>query len=240
MDIQHLFETKSDYIYKQIKQNILKGVWKQGQNIIISKVAEELNISTIPVREALKRLEMEGLVDITPHKGARVTTFDSDRIKEVLSIRAVLEGYAARTAIPFIDDKKMAELKQMAEKMEHYAKVGDDGSFSNANKEFHRYLYKQSPFSLLYDMIFKLWDGGNWSKSVFAFKPDRMYESVIEHYKILEAIEEKDGEKAERLIRMHKEKNMLILQRLSKSNTLQEKKEPWEVDLKDDVRQGLL
>lgn len=193
MAVQQLFETKSDYVYKRIKQNILKGVWKQGQSIIISKVAKELDISAIPVREALKRLDMEGLVDIIPHKGARVTTFDSNKINEVLSIRAVLESYAARTAIPFIDDKKVAELKQMVERMEYYAEAKDDESFSNANKEFHRYLYKQSPFPLLYDMIFNLWDGGNWSKSVFAFKPDRISESVMEHYEILKAVEEGAG-----------------------------------------------
>jgi len=222
MATQHLFETKSDYVYKQLKQKILKGVWKQGQNIIISKVAKDLDISAIPVREALKRLEMEGLVDIMPHKGARVTTFDGDKVNEVLSIRAVLEGYAARTAIPFIDDKKMRELRHMVKKMEDYANAGDDENFSSANKEFHRYLYKHSPFPLLYDMIFNLWDGGNWSKSVFAFKPDRMSESVMEHHEILKAIEEKDGEKTERLTRMHKEKNMKILRKLSQLQTLQQ------------------
>lgn len=225
MATQHLFETKSDYVYKQLKQKILKGVWKQGQNIIISKVAKDLDISAIPVREALKRLEMEGLVDIIPHKGARVTTFDEDRINEVLSIRAVLEGYAARTVIPFIDDKKIQELRHMVKRMEDYANAGDDENFSSANKEFHRYLYKQSPFPLLYDMIFNLWDGGNWSKSVFAFKPDRMSESVMEHYEILKAIEEKDGEKTEKLTRTHKEKNMKILRGLSQLHVLQQNDE---------------
>jgi DNA-binding GntR family transcriptional regulator len=210
-----IFETKADYVFKTIKNKILTGEWKQGQDIIISKVAEELQVSTIPVREALKRLQMEGLIDIIPHKGACVTTLDRDKINEIISIRAVLEGYAARTAVPFIDENKFSKIKEMADKMNEYAVQGDDEQFANANKEFHRFLYKQSPFKMLYDMIFKLWDGGNWSKSVFAFNPSRMRESVKEHYEIIEAIKEKDEEKVEYLVRQHKLKNAKLLEQVS-------------------------
>jgi len=213
---QSIFETKSDFIYKSLKQKILKGVLDQGESITISKVAKEYEISAIPVREALKRLEMEGLVVIAPHKGATVTTFDAKKINEIVSIRAILEGYAARTAIDFIDETKMKQLKEMVYEMDALAKAEDDESFSNANKEFHRFIYKQSPFETLYDMIFNLWDGGNWGKSVFAFSPERMHESAQEHLEILAAIEEKDGEKAEALTRKHKARNLDILYKLSK------------------------
>lgn len=213
---QYIFESKSDCVYKLLKQKILKDVLKQGEKININRVAEELGISSIPVREAINRLEMEGLVYIIPHKGAHVSVFDDRKVREVISIRAVLEGYATRTAIPYIDNALMLELKCMSDEMERHANKNDDASFGIVNKDFHRKLYKQSPFPLLYDMIFKLWEGGNWSKSVFAFRPDRMLESVEEHRQILKAIEEKDGDKVENLVRKHKEKNMKLLLEIAK------------------------
>lgn len=213
---QNIFETKSDFVYKSLKQKIIKGILDQGENIKISKVAKEYEISSIPVREALKRLEMEGLVVIAPHKGATVTTFDAKKTNEILSIRAILEGYAARTSVDFIDEDKMKQLKDMVYEMDVLAKNKDDENFSYANKEFHRFIYKQSPFKTLYDMTFNLWDGGNWSKSVFAFSPERMRESTREHLEILAAIEEKDGEKVEQLTRKHKVRNLDILYKLSK------------------------
>ncbi|MEL7566108.1 MAG: GntR family transcriptional regulator [Dehalobacterium sp.] len=211
-----VFSTKSDYVYSQIKNKILKGELKQGENITISKMAEEYNISAIPVREALKRLETEGLVEIIPHKGAQVITLNANKIKEVISIRAVLEGYAARTAIPFLTEEKLAKLNKMIEKMHDYAAEGDSENYGITNKEFHRFLYKQSPLPLLYDMIFKLWDGGNWSKAIFAFYPERMKESVNEHLEIIKAIEEKDEERVEFLVRSHKEKNGRLLEEIKK------------------------
>lgn len=216
MTVQHIFESKSDYVYKLLKQKILKEIWKQGEKINISQVAKELGVSSIPVREAINRLEMEGLVDIIPHKGAHVTVFDDRKVREVISIRAVLEGYAARTAIPYIDNTIILELKSMSDDMERHANNKDDESFGIVNKNFHRKLYKQSPFPLLFDMIFKLWNGGNWSKSIFAFRPERMLESVEEHRQIIKAIEEKDGDKVENLLRKHKEKNMKLLLEIAK------------------------
>ncbi|MFZ7104850.1 MAG: GntR family transcriptional regulator [Peptococcaceae bacterium] len=211
-----VFSTKSDYVYTQLKDKILKGVLKQGESITISRIAEEYSISAIPVREALKRLETEGLVEIIPHKGAQVVTLNNDRIKEVISIRAVLEGYAARTALPYMDEEKIGILKKMAEKMREHALAGDSEKFGAENKEFHRFLYKQSPFPMLYDMIFNLWDGGNWSKAIFAFNPERMKDSINEHIEIIAAIEKQDEEKTEILVRMHKERIGKLLLEISK------------------------
>lgn len=213
MDNNNLFTTKAEYVYKLMKDKILKSQWNMGDSIIISKVAEELDVSIIPIREALKRLETEGLVDIIPHKGARVTTIDSDKVAEIISIRAVLEGYAARTIIPYMDEERLKHLKSMVAKMDQYVIEGNTEQFAVSNKEFHREMYRLTPYPLLYDMIFNLWDGGNWSKSVFAFEPARMAQSNEEHKKILATIEEKDGNLVERLVRDHKNNNIKTLQK---------------------------
>lgn len=209
------FATKADYVFTYLKEKIIKGELKQGERIVISTVAEELNVSSIPVREALKRLETEGLVKNIPHKGAQVSSFDFKKLNEILSIRAVLEGYATRTAIPQINNKLMEKLEKMVDEMRRYAEEEDDESFCIANQEFHRRLYQQCPFPRLYDMIFQLWDGGNWSKSIFAFNPGRMKESVREHQEILQAIKEGDEEKVEKLVRAHKLRNRDLFKKLA-------------------------
>ncbi|WP_158734707.1 GntR family transcriptional regulator [Alteribacillus sp. YIM 98480] len=200
---KNIYTTKSDYVHQFLKRKILDGELSMGEDINISKVSKELNVSIIPVREGLKRLETEGLVEVIPHKGARVKTFNSEKIREIFDIRAVLEGLAAKTAISNMDADKIKQLKSMTDKMKAYAIEGNDKEFGQANKDFHRYIYKNSVYPRLYDMIFNLWEG-SWTQAVFAFSPERMLASVEEHYEIIKAMEEKDEEKTEHLVKLHK------------------------------------
>jgi len=210
-----IYETKANYVFDYLKEQITKGKYQQGESIVISRVADELEMSTIPVREALKRLESEGLVELTPHKGAQVTTFNSKKINDVLEVRAVLEGYAARAACDRIDDSTFRKLTDMNEEMRNYANKGMDEKFSTLNKEFHRILYNATKNSTLFDAIFNLWDGGNWSKSLFAYFPEKMMESVTEHDEILSAIKNNSPELAEKITREHKMKNIKYYLELS-------------------------
>lgn len=217
MGSNSVFTTKSDYVHHTLKQKILAGEFSMGDSINISKISEELNVSTIPVREAVKRLETEGLVDVVPHKGAQVKTYDPEKIKEIYAIRAVLEGLAAKSAIPNMDPEKIKHLKEMTEQMRQYALNGEDERFGMANKEFHRYIYQHSTYPMLYDLIFNLWEG-NWAKTVFAFNHNRMFEAVEEHLEIIKAIEEKDEEKTEQLVKQHKLNTSKMFELFLKTN----------------------
>ena len=204
MSLRETYKTKSGFVYELLRERIVSGEWPQGTAIIVSSVAGELGVSAIPVREAMKQLQAEGLVELEPHRGARVTVFDPKKIVEVMSIRAALEGYAARVALPFIDNAALADLRCKVDDMGRFASAGDTARLVAANKEFHRKLYSMGPFPMLNDMIFKLWDGGGFSNVVFAFRPDRIRGVHEEHLAILAAIELRDGEELERLIRAHK------------------------------------
>lgn len=203
-----VYDTKANFVFDYLKEQILKGNYAQGENIVISRVANELDMSTIPVREALKRLQSEGLVEIIPHKGAQVTKFDQNKIREILEMRAVLEGYAARLACEKIDSSTLRKLYDMNYKMKEVAELGADDKYSNLNQQFHLLLYKATMNNFLYDAIYNLWDGSSWSKSIFAFYPNKMIESVEEHNEILDAIESKNPERAEQLTRQHKLENI--------------------------------
>jgi DNA-binding GntR family transcriptional regulator len=203
-----VYETKANYVFDYLKEKILQGFYKQGESIVISRVAEELELSAIPVREAIKRLESEGLVELTPHKGAQVTTFSTKKINDILEVRAVLEGYAAREACEFMDSKLIDRLKQINKNLYSFAVKGEDENFSNTNMEFHRFLYQFSKNKMLFESIFNLWEGGKWSKSLFAYYPEKMIESVKEHDDIIEAIQHNQPDKVEELTRKHKMKNI--------------------------------
>lgn len=204
MLLKEKYKTKSGFVYELMREKIVSGEWPQGMNIIVASVARDLGVSAIPVREAMKLLESEGLVVLEPHKGARVTEFDPGKIMEVMSIRGVLEGYAASAAIPFFDSADFTDLHRRVEEMEGFVRAGECDRFIAANKEFHRTIYSKGPFPLLNEMIFKLWDGGGFSRIVFAFRPERMEVANRDHRAILDALEKGDGPGAERITREHK------------------------------------
>lgn len=202
------FSSKSDYVLDILKERILNGTYKQGESIVISNIASELEISSTPVREAIKRLESEGLVQVLPHKGAQVSSFDKEQIMDIVHIRAVLEAYAAATAIEYLDEKDLSVLRNYVEKMDQYAKELNDAQFTRVNTEFHRYIYERCPYPKFNTMIAEVWDGGNFTKSLFAYFPKEMIKSNQEHYKIIDAIKGKDAIKVEKIMREHKLKNI--------------------------------
>lgn len=212
---QVVFTTKTEYLYQAIRKKIVSGEWPQGLNVVISKVAEEFNVSAIPVREALRRLDSEGLIQITPHKGAHVASLDRKKVEEIYAIRTLLEGYATSTAANFIDAETLDSLKAMMDDMDALAEAKDTERYGEKNKEFHRSIYRCSPYPMLYDMIFNLWDSENWSRVVFAFYPDRMDRSNDDHRRIVEAIEKKEVDRLELLVREHKRETAELLHEIA-------------------------
>lgn len=202
--MENMFTTKSDYIFRQLKEKILSSELEPGENLVISKISQEYNVSAIPVREALKALENEGLVEIEAHKTAKVVTFSIEKIKQIGTIRAGLEGYAARLAVEYMTQDHLERLEKILEETKEAVRMHDSETFNFKNLEFHRYLYQIPPFPMLYDMIISVWDGGKWTRAIFAISPDRMDSSFKEHSEIVEAIKENDQDKVEKLVRQHR------------------------------------
>ncbi len=195
------YKTKSEFVFNYLKEQIIRGKISQGESINISALSKELNMSAIPIREALQKLSSLGLVIYKPHKGVTVSSFTKEKIVEVLSIRALLEGYACATAVPYINEDIINKLIEMHNNMKESQKIMDTENYAAIDKEFHRLIYKSCPFPMLYDMIFNLWDGYIWTKSIFTFFPEKMLVSIKEHDEIINAIKEKDCDRAEMLVR---------------------------------------
>lgn len=178
--------TKQDYAYEAIKERITTGELLPGQRIVVSRLAQEIGTSAIPVREALLRLESEGLVSLTPHIGAVVSLITGERIEKTLEALAVLEGYATRLALPRSDefiDVLVGIDRTMVEAMERE----DWEAFSEANRAFHFAIYDYCDNEPLVSAIRALWGqlDSYMSAAAFFLMPDRAQGSITEHHQIM-------------------------------------------------------
>lgn len=200
-------QTKQDHAYRILKRRITQGSLLPGQRIVVNRMAQEIGTSAIPVREALLRLEAEGLVEITPHVGAVVTLVTGQKIEMTLETLAVMEGYATRLAADRAEEI-LPDLQRSQARMREAAERGDWEAFSTANRRFHFAMYGVVDNKVLTKTIEDLWTqlDSYLSASAFYLMPDRALGSVEEHDRILAelAASEADLDVLEGLARTHK------------------------------------
>jgi len=193
-------DTKSTRIHEILKQDICDGRLKVGARLVISKVAEAYGISEIPVREALSRLQAEGLVTIIPHTGIYVTEMDTERLGNLYPIRGVLEGYATRLALPNLTPTDFGRLSQLIETMDNVIEREDYPEMGRLNREFHMTIYRACKNEPLVDMIDELWGKTTRVRGIFGLMPEIATRSNRQHKEILEALKGRNKRRAETLI----------------------------------------
>ena len=191
------------HVFEKLKQAIIRGDLAPGDRIVEIQVAEALDISRTPVREAIHKLEREGLLKKLPKGGFTVMSLSREDIEETFGIRSVLESYAAGlAALKHRED----ELKPLEEKIREFKaclKKGNVDDLPRINTEFHNLLYALSRSPKLIKMINELRD------QIFRFrkillKMDHMPEASNEgHRKMLAAIRDRDVARVEGLVREH-------------------------------------
>jgi DNA-binding GntR family transcriptional regulator len=206
-------KTKNVAVYDKLRQSIIKGKLKPGQKVVMAELAKTFGLSETPVREAIRRLESEGYIDFTPHMGAIVTKIDEGELVEIYLIRIALEELATRLASPHITDKDIEFLNKKNREMEMAIQQNRYEILAGINKLFHLRIYKAAPFPRLYKMICDLWDTFERWPSVFSYVPERAAASVEEHKKIIQALQARDMDQADRLIKEQKERTMEALQK---------------------------
>jgi len=127
----HLLNQK---IYKILKAQILEGNLEPGSKLVGEKLAEQMGVSRTPIREAIKWLAVEGFVNTIPGHGTFVNSVSIKDLKEVLQVRGVLEGLAAKLAIEVIKDEQIEELERIIKEMEYYAKEKNLPAFSDCSQ----------------------------------------------------------------------------------------------------------
>lgn len=213
------FKTKHLAVYEELRKDIVDGKLKPGQKIKISDVAKKYELSEIPVREAIRRLESDGFVEFTPYVGAIVSKMDEKEFVETYLIRIELEALAARLAAEHVTLKDIQRLEKLNKEM--FIAIEDDRpeELGHLNKEFHLCIYKAAPYPYLNKLIGDLWEKAERTQSVFAYVPERARASIEEHDKIIEALKEKNISMVEELTKEQKARTMKALKKFTEKNS---------------------
>jgi DNA-binding GntR family transcriptional regulator len=194
-----------DVIVDHIREGLGSGRYSPGQRLIESDITEALGVSRGPLREALRRLAAEGLLEITHHRGARVRTFDRRELMGIFELREVLEGLAARSAARAVkSDSTLANrLRELAAEMNAATKAGRLQQYVGLNQELHDLIVDAADNPQLATLVRQLQTPT--LRLVFRGILDRdmTRRSNAEHAKIIAAITAGDEEAAERAMRRH-------------------------------------
>jgi DNA-binding GntR family transcriptional regulator len=175
--------------YNTIRHNILIGVFEADTPLVVSKLSEEMGMSVIPIREAMRHLENEGLVYVVPHKGVTVARYDLEDIKEIYEVRKILESHAMFLATPNITQDVLLLLKESMRKIEESLTADDFEGYAAANNCFHQTLYGCSGNFWLCKMINDLWVRTNRSMAAMKWSREHSKRMIDDHENIIKALE---------------------------------------------------
>lgn len=200
----------SQQIANSIKTEILAGKYPPGVRVRQEDIAEQFGASRSPVREALRILEAEGLVNLVAHTGAWISDLSLQECEEMYQIRERIEPLMIRLSIPTISDSAITELSQLTSAME---KTNDVEEFLILDRQFHLLTYSGAHTVLVGDMVNRLWNTTQHYRRAYSqllafesFKP-----AHVEHFLLLEAIKKRDSDDAERVLFGHIRRTRLEL-----------------------------
>jgi DNA-binding GntR family transcriptional regulator len=205
-----IFELKLDQykplreiVFETIRNAIISGDLKPGERVMEVQMAESLGVSRTPVREAIRKLELEGLVIMLPRKGAYVSDLSVKDLTEVMEIRASLEGLAAGLASIRIDEAEIEDLEVRALKFHKSIEDDDVDVLILRDLEFHDAIFRASRNERLIQLNNNLTEQVQRFREIYHKKVHKSKETSKEHYEIVEAISNRDVDKAEKLARIH-------------------------------------
>lgn len=188
-------------VVEALRSRILGGQVPPGERLVEGRLSEELGVSRMPVREALRQLAAEGLVKIEPRRGASVTSFSREQMRELVEVRATLEGLNAKLAAKRHDPAQIAELERVLEEGTRLAESEDAALTMALNQRFHDALSNIAANSVLQDIMRSLRD-----RTALVFAPinrTRGKQNWEEHAAILRAVIKGDAELAALLATRH-------------------------------------
>lgn len=205
MDRSHLRlndrSTLLERVVSRLREAILKREFKPGERLVQEELAEAIGVSRMPIREALRQLEKEGLVTLEPHKGAIVTPVTADDIEEIYFLRAMLEAMAVERSLPNLTGEDKRTLRELADVMEQAVADQDVEQFIQKNAEFHHLMRKGCRWRRAQMILEMLWHG--FPPHTPSMLPGQMERSLSEHKEMLQLIENGDANQLSQVIRKH-------------------------------------
>jgi len=190
-------------VYDRIREDILNGVYKEHEELKEASLGKMMDVSRTPVREALRQLELEGLVEIIPNKGARVTGITKKDIEDIYQIRYLLEGLSARWATENVTEEQLEKMEETLYLTEFHAKKGNFTQVYELDSQFHELMYEASGSKMLNHILSDFHMYVTRIRKTSLALDNRSKNSTEEHRAILDAIKERNAQKAEECAHNH-------------------------------------
>ena len=198
--------TKADYAYSEVRERIMSGTLPQGATVSQEALAAELNVSTTPLREAMRRLSAEGLVLLGAHRDARVAPLTAAEARSLFEVRQQLDPLAVRLAAERRDERDAARIREAAASLEPLD-AGSGLAALEAHRAFHTALYRASHNDLLVGLLDGLWDKADrYRRAALEARedsPDDRARVQAEHAAMMTAVLDGDPDAAEEHMRRH-------------------------------------
>ncbi len=194
-------KTKMDQIVETLREAVLMGEFESGTRLLQEELAERFNTSSTPIREALRQLQAEGILEHSPYRGVQVAEVRMEDVREIYMVRAVMEPFATRLAVPYISGANLEQLRALQAEMRTYEANGEAARLRKANYEFHLMIYEAANMPYTLKIIKSLWAMCPWD--ALYVLPGRVPKSLEEHERILEAIAEENVRLAGQRVQEH-------------------------------------
>ncbi len=199
-----VYKTRTQLVVETLREKILSGEIKAGQPLRQAALAEELNVSRIPVREALLQLEAEGLVSFEPHKGASATELNASQVDELFELRAMLEGDLLAASIPNLSEEDLEHATQLLGKLDKaLGKENAANTWSELNSDYHNCLYSGAPRPQTQDLVNTLNKNADRYIRMHLLWAGGISKAESEHNEILRLCKARDIEGAVAILKQH-------------------------------------
>ncbi len=190
-------------VFQKLREDILSGRYREHEELKEVAIGEELGVSRTPVREAFRQLELEGLIQIVPNRGAYVTGITAKDVKDIYMIRSLLEGLCARLATEKITKEQLEEMEENIYLADFHASKGHMDQMAELDNRFHDILYEACDSKMLEHTLRDYHQYVLRVRQKTLSTNTRGRASNDEHRQIMEAIKEKDADRAEQLANRH-------------------------------------
>ena len=192
-----------DVVFNTLRQAILRGELKPGERLMEIQLANKLGVSRTPIREAIRKLELEGLVLMIPRKGAEVADISEKSLRDVLEVRKALEELAVQLACDKITKEEIEDLKKAAEDFKKILKSRDITEIAEADVRFHDIIFMATDNQKLVQLLNSLREQMYRFRVEYLKKEEVHPQLIAEHEKIIEHIMERDKVKASAIVSEH-------------------------------------
>ena len=192
-----------DVVFNTLRQAILRGELKPGERLMEIQLANKLGVSRTPIREAIRKLELEGLVLMIPRKGAEVAEITEKSLRDVLEVRRALEELAVELVCEKITEEQIQDLKDAAEEFKESLESGDITRIAEADVKFHDVIYMATDNQKLIQLLNNLREQMYRYRVEYLKRSDFHQQLIDEHEEIIETIESGQKDRAVQVVCQH-------------------------------------